>query len=162
MATRSGDLDPGVILYLQRTKRLNADGLERLLNDESGLSALSGGKADMRDLEAASDRGDARAQFAIEVFCMSVRKVIAAYSAVLDGLDMLVFTGGIGEHSAGVRLRVCQGLRSLGITVDRDRNERGDTPISAADSKVQVSVMPSQEDRQIARHCRAMMNSTRR
>ena len=145
MATRSGDLDPGVLLYLLRMKRLQADALEELLNQDSGLKALSGGRADMRDLEAAADAGDAKAQLAIEVFCASIRKTIAAYAAVLGGLDMLVFAGGIGEHSALIRSRVCEGLQFLGISSDQDC------------SKVRVRVVPSQEDRQIARHCRALL-----
>lgn len=157
MATRSGDLDPGVVLYLQRVKQMNADSLEQLLNHDSGLKALSGGKADMRDLEAAADGGDQQAQLAIEVFCVSIRKVIAAYSAVLGGLDMLVFAGGIGEHSARIRDEVCRGLEILGVSLDGKSNESNEETISSKDSRVRVCVVPSQEDRQIARHCRALM-----
>jgi acetate kinase len=157
MSTRSGDLDPGVLIYLQRTEKLDADSLEKLLNHESGLTALSGGKADMRDIETAADAGDSRAQLAIDVFCTSIRKVIAAYSAVLGGLDMLVFAGGIGEHSARIRANVCEGLSFLGISIDSARNQSNEARISASDSKVAICVVPSQEDRQIARHCRALM-----
>jgi acetate kinase len=157
MATRSGDLDPGVLLYLLRRKGMNADSLEELLNHNSGLKALSGGKGDMRDLEAAADAGDAEAQLAIEVFCASIRKVIAAYAAVLGGLDLLVFAGGIGEHSPRIRRSVCQGLQFLGILIDDPANQLPAGRISPQQSKVAVSVIPSQEDRQIARHCRTMM-----
>lgn len=160
MATRSGDLDPGVILYLQRVKRMNADSLERLLNHESGLTALSKGKADMRDLQTASARGDRRAQLAIEVFSMAIRKEIAAYSAVLGGVDMVVFTGGIGEHSAQVRANVCGGLAFLGVRIDRRRNKANDRKISAEDSGVAVCVLTSEEDQQIARHCRHLMRAS--
>ncbi len=149
MATRSGDLDPGVLLYLLRAKRADADSLEKMLNRESGLKALSDGKGDMRDLEHAADGGDAKAQLAIAIFCASIRKVIASYAAVLGGLDLLVFAGGIGEHSARVRRDVCGGLDFLGISADDIGNSR-------QDSKVLVCVVPSQEDRQIARHCRTM------
>lgn len=142
MATRSGDLDPGVLLYLMRAKRMNADSIEALLNRDSGLAGLSEGKQDMRDLEAAADSGDREAQLAIDVFCTSIRKTVASYTAVLGGLDMLVFTGGIGEHSARIRNSVCGGLAFLGIW-------KGGT--------VRVETIPSQEDRQIARHCRAML-----
>lgn len=142
MATRCGDLDPGVLLYLLRRKQASADSLEELLNRESGLKALSGGKADMRDLESAADGGDVEARLAIEIFCASIRKVIASYAAVLGGLDMLVFAGGIGEHSARARGEVCRGLDFLGIS---------------ADALGKVRVVASQEDRQIARHCRAML-----
>jgi acetate kinase len=160
MATRSGDLDPGVLLYLLRVKRLDADSLESLLNHDSGLKALSGDKADMRDLEAAADRGDQRAQLAIEVFCVSIQKVIAAYAVELGGLDMLVFAGGIGEHSARVRSNVCRGLDLLGISIDAASNKSNADTISDGASKVCVRVLPSQEDLQIARHCRALMRSS--
>ncbi len=160
MATRSGDLDPGVLLYLLRVKQMNADSLEGLLNHDSGLKALSGGTADMRDLEAAADRGDHHAQLAIEIFCMSIRKVIAAYAAVLGGLDMLVFAGGIGEHSTHVRRRVCEGLDFLGIFIDDSANKTNSIQISTRDSKVSVSTIPAEEDRQIARHCRSMMQTS--
>ena len=138
MATRSGDLDPGILLYLLRVKQMNADSLEQLLNHASGLKALSGGTSDMRDLETAADGGDPKAQLAIDIFCTSIRKTIAAYAAVLGGLDLLVFSGGIGEHSARIRNSVCEGLQFLG--------------------SFPVLVVPSQEDRQIARHCRKLVN----
>ena len=153
MATRSGDLDPGVLLYLLRTKQASADSLEELLNHGSGLTALSGGKGDMRDLERAADGGDREARLAIEIFCASIRKVIASYAAVLGGLELLVFAGGIGEHSARVRSEVCRGLDFLGISLDESGNPR-------RDGKVRVCVVASEEDRQIARHCRAMMSNS--
>ena len=157
MATRSGDIDPGVLLFLLRAKQMNADSLEGLLNHHSGLTALSGGKADMRDLEAAASGGDAEAQLAIEVFCMSICKVIAAYTAVLGGLDMLVFSGGIGEHSSWLRSSVCHRLGFLGISLDDHRNESHEAMIAAVNSKARVVVVASQEDRQIAHHCRTML-----
>jgi acetate kinase len=157
MATRSGDLDPGVIVYLLRMKRMNADSLERLLNHDCGLTALSGGKSDMRALQSAAASGDDRARFAIEVFCRSIRKVIAAYAAVLDGLDTIVFTGGIGERSAEVRAKVCEDLGFLGVRLDAARNRAHCSEISAAGSAVAVRVLTTEEDLQIARHCRAMI-----
>lgn len=160
MATRTGDLDPGVLLYLQRVKRMDADSLETLLNRDAGLAALSGGTGDMRQLEAAAEKGDYDAGFAIEVFCVSIRKVVAAYAAVLGGLNMLIFAGGIGEHSARVRSGVCQGLRFLGILVNEQRNKANQGTISDSSSAVGVSIVASQEDRQIARHCRAMMRKS--
>lgn len=161
MATRSGDLDPGVILYLQRVKGLDADSLERLLNHDSGLAALSGGKSDMRDLQAATDKGDGRALLAIEIFCRSIRKVIAAYAAILGGVDLIVFTGGIGEHSAEVRAKVCEGLSFLGVRLDASRNSAHGPRISEADSAIAVHIVTSEEDRQIARHCRSMISAMR-
>src|SRR5579862_8636763 len=159
MATRSGDLDPGVLLYLLRVKKMNADSLERVLNRESGLTGISAGKSDMRDLESAAASGDQKAQIAIEIFCTGIRKAIAAYAAVLGGLDMLVFSGGIGEHSAPVRSRVCNGLGFLGVSIDDAGNQSNADTISTKGSKVRVRVVPSQEDLQIARHSRALLRN---
>src|ERR1700756_4817911 len=156
MATRSGDLDPGVLLYLLRVKKMNADSLEHMLNRESGLTGISAGKSDMRDLESAAV-GDQKAQIAIEVFCTSIRKVVAAYAAVLGGLDMLVFSGGIGEHSAPVRSSVCNGLGFLGVSIDDAGNQANSSTLSTRGSKVGVRIVPSQEDLQIARHSRTLL-----
>ncbi|MFZ0273223.1 MAG: acetate/propionate family kinase [Acidobacteriaceae bacterium] len=139
MATRSGDFDPGVVLYLMRTEELSADQLESLLNHDSGLGALSGGESDMRLLEQCVAKGDPKAQLAIEVFALAVRKMIGAYAAELGGLDLLVFTGGIGEHSAAVRDWICDGLAFLGVT-------SGDPALCA-----KVRVLVSEEELQIAR-----------
>jgi acetate kinase len=139
MATRSGDFDPGVVLFLMRTEALNADQLESLLNHDSGLGALSGGESDMRLLEACVAKGDPKAKLAIEVFAHAVRKMIGAYAAELSGLDLLVFTGGIGEHSAAVRDWICDGLDFLGVT-------SGDPALCA-----KVRVLESEEELQIAR-----------
>lgn len=157
MATRSGDLDPGVILYLLRTKHLTVKNLETLLNENSGLNALSGGTHDMRDLLARANSGDLSAQVAIDIFCTSIRKMIAAYTAVLGGLDMLIFTGGVGEHSAEIRSRICKNLDFLGASVHEPANQRGDKKISTANGQVGIFVVNSQEDLEIARHCRAML-----
>ena len=139
MATRSGDFDPGILLFLMRTENLSADQLEFLLNHASGLAALSGGESDMRLLEEAASRGDAKAQLAIDVFAHATRKMIGAYAAELGGLDLIVFTGGIGEHSASMRDRICQGLEFLGIA--------GGDPARCS----KVRVFPTQEELQIAR-----------
>jgi acetate kinase len=162
MATRSGDLDPGVLLFLLRVKKMNADSLEHLLNRESGLAGISAGKSDMRDLESAAAGGDQKAQLAIQIFCASIRKVIAAYASVLDGLDMLIFSGGIGEHSAPVRKNVCDGLGFLGISIDDAANRSNASEISATASKVRVRIVPTQEDRQIARHSRTLLRKNTR
>jgi acetate kinase len=157
MATRSGDLDPGVLLYLMRTGHADAEALEQMLNHDAGLQAISGGVSDMRTLEAKAANGDAEAQLAIRIFCTAIRKVVAGYAAVLGGLDLLVFTGGIGEHSARVRGDVCQDLEFMGVSVDTAKNLKPDGNIAAASSKVRLRVMTSEEDRQIARHCRSMI-----
>jgi acetate kinase len=160
MATRTGDLDPGVLLYLLRAKNMNVDSLETMLNRESGLTGLSGGMADMRELEKSAKAGDQKAQLAIDIFCLAIRKYIAAYSAVLEGLDLLIFAGGIGEHSAPVRSIVCNGLKFLGIDLDESANQAPHGVISWPGSKVLVRVVESQEDEQIARHCRTLMQDT--
>ena len=157
MGTRSGDMDPGVGLYLLRQKHLTADSLESLLNHDAGLKALSGTSPDMRDLQAAAEHGDANARQAIEIFSYAIRKTIASYAAALEGLDMLVFTGGIGEKSALVRAMICNALHILGVLIDGPANEKNAETISAAQSVVRVRVIPTEEDRQIARHTRALL-----
>ena len=123
MATRTGDLDPGILLYLQRAKRMDADTLEKLLNHNAGLAALSGGTADMRTLQAAANQGSHDAKLAIEVFCIAIAKTIAAYATLLGGLDMIIFAGGIGEHSADVRKNACARLSFLNLGIDVEMND---------------------------------------
>jgi acetate kinase len=157
MGTRSGDLDPGVLVYLLREKKLDAAGLEAMLDQRAGLLGISGLSGDMRRLhEAAGSSHDAR--LAIEMFCYSVRKQVAAMSAALCGLDMLVFTGGIGENDALVRAKVCNGLAWAGIGLDAVRNrDLGNPLISDGASRCQVMVLASHEDDQIARHTWALL-----
>ena len=139
MGTRSGVLDPGVLLYLMRTEMLGADELEDLLNHQSGLFALSSGESDVKALEERARANDPRAVLALEVFATSVRKAIGAYVALLGGIDLLVFTGGIGEHSDYIRSRATAGLDVLGLKAEK------------------ILVVPTQEEQQIAFHCGAMM-----
>jgi acetate kinase len=139
MGTRSGDLDPGVILYLLRNEKLDAQGLEDLLNHQSGLFALSSGESDVKALEERARANDPKACLALDVFAVSVRKMIGAYVALLGGVDLLVFTGGIGEHSDRIRRAATDGLELLGLTADK------------------IEVVPAKEEQQIARLCRAMM-----
>jgi acetate kinase len=159
MATRTGDLDPGVILYLLRQDHATIDSIETLLNRDAGLKAISGGKGDLRDLEAAADAGDNEARLTLEIFCSRIAQTVAAYAAVLGGIDMLVFAGGIGEHSARVRGAVCGKLEFLGVILDPSRNQAHERTISVTKSKVCVRIVPSEEDHQIARHCRALLRS---
>jgi acetate kinase len=156
MGTRPGDLDPGVSIYLMREKKLDASQLEELLDRRSGLLGISDISSDMRSLhERAPANADAR--LAIDMFCYSVRKQIAAMIAALDGLDMIVFTGGIGENDAAIRAEICNGLSWLGVALDAPRNRIADNPINDSASRCSVRVLPSQEDAQIARHCRALL-----
>jgi acetate kinase len=151
MGTRSGDLDPGVLVYLAREMKLDAAMLEDLVDRQSGLVGISGVSSDMRQLQkSACSNADVR--LAIDMFCYSVRKQIAALIAVLEGVDLLIFTGGIGENDGHVRASICAGLTWTGIGLDGARNRAANNPISDSKLPCKVLVLPSQEDEQIARH----------
>jgi acetate kinase len=155
MGTRTGDLDPGLLVYLIRQKGYDATQIEDLIDHQSGLLAISGLDGDMRRLhEAASSNEDAR--LAIEMFCYSVRKQIAAMIAVLGGVDMVVFTGGIGENDEVARAMICEGLSWAGI----GQPERLSWTVRETVPGDSVCVLPSQEDEQIARHTWSLQNST--
>ena len=143
MGTRSGDLDPGVILYLLRVEKLKADDVEQLINHQSGLFALSCGMSDVKTLEERSRANDPKATLALNAFAVSVRKAIGAYMFLLGGVDLLVFTGGIGEHSNYIRSAATDGLESLGLPA------------------VKIKIIPAQEEQQIARHCRRVLGPSR-
>lgn len=146
MGTRSGDLDPGVLLHLMRTEHLDADALETLVNHESGLAGLSGGESQMQNLTSRAQHGDVDAALAVDAFTSAVRKTIGGYAALMGGIDMLVFTGGIGEHSAEVRDAVCGELAFLGL---RTRETNG--------AAANVLTLHAEEEAQIALHCRALL-----
>ena len=162
MGTRTGDLDPGVVLFLARSGGgdnggLSTDALETTVNHDSGLSGLSGGTSDMRELAQAADSGNEEAALAIAIFCREIAKTVAAYAAVLGGIDCLVFTGGIGEHSSAVRQQVCRQLAFLGVAIDSAANNAHAKTISADSSKVAARVLPADEDGQIAYHVHALL-----
>ena len=150
MGTRTGELDPGVLLYLLEEGMTTPD-LTNLLNKRSGLLGLSGVSNDMRDVRAAAQDGNEAAKNALEVFCYRIRKTVGAYAAALGGLDALVFTGGIGENDAATRAESLEGLGFLGIEVDKTKNRAHETIISTAVSHVAVLVVPTDEERMIAR-----------
>ena len=150
MSTRSGDLDPGVLLYLLRQGRSAAQ-LEDMINHRSGLLGVSGISSDMKVLLDQRVDHPAAAQ-AVTMFANGVRKFIGAFAAVLGGLDLLVFTGGIGEHAAPVREEICRGLEFLGIDFDRESNQRNAAVITTQKSACTVRVIPTDEDLMIARH----------
>ncbi len=154
MATRTGDLDPGVLIYLQRAAGLSLDDLEHLVNKDAGLKALSGGVSDMQKLEQA---GTPDAALAVELFAIAVAKAVAALMVSLNGLDLLVFTGGIGEHSASFRAQVVDRLRWLGLALDPSANSAHSRVLSSSSSKAEVRTLPAQEDLEIARHCRRLL-----
>jgi len=156
MSTRSGDLDPGVLVYLVREKQFNPAMLEELIDRRSGLLGVSGVDGDMRRLhEAASSNPDAR--LAIQMFCYSVRKQVAAMIAALDGVDLVVFTGGIGENDEEVRVAICRGLSWIGVSLGEAGKVAANNPVNDPTSRSCVRVLPSQEDEQIARHTWAML-----
>ena len=151
MGTSSGDLDPGVLVHLMRTRTLDANGLDDLLNHHSGLLGISALSADMRALHAAAATHE-DAALAIAMFCYGSAKHIGAMAIALGGIDQLVFTGGIGEHDRLVRASICTQLSCLGIALDDARNTLGNGLISHTASRCAVQVLASQEDAQIARH----------
>lgn len=150
MGTRSGDLDPSVLLYLQRAHGMNADAMSRLVNKDSGLLGVSGESSDMRDL-LALEATRPRAALAVDMYCYVARKFMAALIAALAGVDLVVFTGGIGEYGAAIRRRICSGLGFLGIELDDERND-ANAPVVSKASRVTVRVMRTDEDSMIARH----------
>jgi acetate kinase len=158
MGTRSGDLDPGVLLHVMRSKSYGADGIDDLVNHQAGLLGVSGLSPDMKTLLDQREHEPHAAQ-AVELFCYQLRKHIGALTAVLGGLDTLVFTGGIGERAAPVRWEVCRGLAYLGIDLDPQRNAVHADVISTPGSACTVRVVPTNEDLMIARHTRRVLVS---
>jgi acetate kinase len=160
MGTRTGDLDPGAVLYVMGRHQLTTDRARAALNHDSGMLALSAGagagSADVREL-LAREASDPAAALALDVFCYQARRHLGALVAVLGGLDQLVFTGGIGEHASAVRARICGGLGFLDIELDAARNAASAPTISSGASAVTVRVMPTEEERMIARHTAALL-----
>jgi acetate kinase len=149
MGTRSGDLDPGLVLYLLQTEKMSAAQFDEMVNRQSGLLGVSETSADVRVL-LASEATDDRAAEALEMFCYNVKKGIGAYAAVLGGIDTLIFSGGIGQNAPEIRARICRGLGFLGVQLDDTRNKASDAIISADDARVAVRVMATDEESMIA------------
>lgn len=156
MGTRSGDIDPAIPFFLMEKMDLTAPEINDLLNKKSGVAGLSGVSSDFRDVEAAANQGNKRAQLALEAFYYRVIKYIGAYSAVMNGVDVLVFTAGLGENSPETRERICANLAFLGVELDRDKNKvRGKAvDISTDTSRVRVLLIPTNEELMIARETR--------
>jgi acetate kinase len=150
MGTRTGDLDPGVIWFLMQVEKITAKEFSKLINHESGLLGISETSSDMRDL-LESRNSDPRAAEAIELFCYQTKKYIGAYAAVLEGLDTLVFAGGIGEHAPEIRAEICDGLKFLGIELDETRNKNNEAVISSVTSSVTVRIIHTNEQLMIAK-----------
>ncbi len=156
MGTRCGDIDPAILIHLMKVDGLGPDDLERLVNKDGGLKGLSGISNDMREIEKAAEQGDHRALLALKTFSYRVRKYIGAYAAAMGGLDAVVFTGGIGQGSVGVRSLACQNLGGMGLRIDEQKNRDAEgfkriCDIGADDSRVRVLVVPTDEERMIAR-----------
>lgn len=152
MGTRSGNVDPGALDFLVEKEQLTSTSLSNLLNKKSGVLGVSGVSSDMRDLDAAAKDGNHRAELALKMYAYRILKYIGAYTAVLGGLDILVFTGGVGENQIEIRAKICSGLKYLGIEIDDNRNQlRGqDAIISSDSSRVTVAVIPTDEEFMIA------------
>jgi acetate kinase len=160
MGTRSGSVDPGILTYLMRQNAVTGEQLDDVLNKKSGLLGISGISGDMREILAAIKKDEKRAKLAFDIFVHRLTSAIGAMAAVLGGVEVLIFTAGIGEHSTDVRAAACANLSFLGIMLNDDENARAapDCEISSADSQVRVLVIRAQEDWAIAKTCLAVMN----
>jgi len=145
-------MDPSVILYIMAKEGLSLSEANTLLNKHSGLIGISGESSDMREIEEAVAEGNKKAKYAFDVFTYRIKKYVGSYAAAMGGLDALVFTGGIGENSINVRKEVCRDMEFLGIKIDQTKNEnvKGESDISAPDSKVKVLRIPTNEELVIA------------
>ena len=158
MGTRVGDVDPGALTYLMKSEGLDADGLTNVINKKSGVLGISGISSDMRDIEDAIAAGDERAKLAMDMYEYRILKYIGAYTAVLGGVDIIVFTAGVGENSPELREAICEKLAYMGVTLDKEANRsRGkEVVISGPDSKVKVVVIPTDEELVIAQDTAAI------
>ena len=155
MGTRSGSVDPGIVIFLMKQYGLDADRIDDMLNKQSGLLGISGLSGDMRDVLAGMHAGNERAKLAFDLYIHGVRTAIGGMAAVLEGLDTLIFTAGVGENSPEVRAAICKGLDFLGVTIDLERNQAPllDADISSPGSRVKVLVIRAEEDWAIAEEC---------
>lgn len=161
MGTRVGDVDPGALTYLMKKHNLSADELQKIINKESGVLGVTELSSDMREIEAADKAGDPRARLALEMYEQRITKYIGAYAAEMGGVDIIVFTGGVGENQTGLRGNVCRPLGFMGVELDEQLNmtTRGtETVISAPSSKVKVVVVPTDEEMMIARDTRDIVS----
>lgn len=156
MITRCGDIDPSVVLYLMKKENISANDMEEMLNKKAGVLSITDGEgisSDFRDLEIAADNGDKKSQIAIEIFEYAVAQYIAKYAVTLDGIDYIIFTGGVGENQYNIRKKICDKLKFLGVEIDEEGNKvkSEEKLISKATSKIKVYVIPTNEELMIAR-----------
>ncbi|MDP4144707.1 MAG: acetate kinase [Bacillota bacterium] len=163
MGTRSGDIDPAIVIYLMRELNLSADEVDNILNKKSGLLGVSGLSSDMRDInKAALEENNAKAQLARNIFTYRIKHYIGAYAAAMNGLDCIVFTGGVGENSCLNRAPICENMNFIGIKIDEEKNNKAigiPMDISHEDSKVKVLVIPTDEEMTIARDTKEIVES---
>ena len=164
MGTRAGDIDGGAISFIQEKEGLDAKGISNLLNKKSGVAGVSGVSSDMRDLEAAANSGNKRAILAQNMYFYRIKKYVGAYAAILGGVDIIVFTGGVGENQVSCRALVCEGLEFMGVKLDPQKNKvRGEEAvISTDDSKVKVCVIPTNEELMIATDTLELVNELKK
>lgn len=161
MGTRVGDVDPGALTFLMKKHNLSVDDLQKIINKESGVLGVTGMSSDMREIEAADKNGVERAQLALSMYEQRITKYVGAYAAEMGGVDIIVFTGGVGENQTGVRENVCAPLAFMGVEIDKAVNDvtRGtETIISTPSSKVKVVVVPTDEELMIARDTEAIVS----
>ncbi len=165
MGTRSGDCDPAIILHVMAQEELSLHEANTLLNKHSGLIGISGLSADVREIQEAASDGHANARLSLDVYCYRIKKYIGAYAAAMNGLDAVVFTGGVGENAADIRLRTCAGMDHFGLLIDEEKNEAhksGTSVISADDSRVSIIVVPTNEELVIARETEQIIDGSRK
>lgn len=160
MGTRSGDIDGGAVTFIEKKLGLDADGMSNLLNKKSGLLGVSGISSDMREIFSANEAGNERAKLAFEMYCYRIRKYVGSYAAAMNGCDIIVFTAGVGENQADMRQSVCQGLSFMGVEIDVEKNKGihgEEAVISTPASKIQVVVVPTDEELMIASDTMALL-----
>ena len=153
MGTRSGDIDGGAVSFIQKKLSLDADGISNLLNKKSGLLGITGISSDMREIDAAANNGDEKAVLALDMYNYRIKKYVGAYAAAMGGVDIIVFTAGVGENQDNMREYVCKGMEWMGVKLDAEKNATihgEEAVISAPDSKVTVVVVPTDEELMIA------------
>ncbi len=162
MGTRSGSIDPGVFTFLMERNGLTADDVQRIINKESGMKGISGISSDMRDIDAAIAEGDERAILAEDMYIYSITKFIGSYAAVLGGVDVIAFTGGVGENQRDIRRKICESFKFMGLEFDAEQNAKTqgiEATISAPESKVKVVVIPTDEELVIAKDTEAIVST---
>ncbi|MBR0361136.1 MAG: acetate/propionate family kinase, partial [Paraprevotella sp.] len=160
MGTRSGDIDGGAVTFIMDKEGLNATAMSDLLNKKSGVAGITGVSSDMREVTAAANEGNKRCQLALQMYAYRIKKYIGAYAAAMGGVDIILFTGGVGENQADMREAICSGLEYLGVNIDKAVNNtiRGEEAIiSTADGKVTVCVIPTDEELMIAKDTMALV-----